>query len=190
MTEQEKAKYRDNVRRRNGYKHEGFGESHSITRWADLLGVPRNTMWRYLNAGLTVEEVAEIREITYLGEAAEDPTRASSGGRKPRTGHQIEKTRQLMLTILQQSGYDLTRQLDLEVTNASNRRHLIRYQGSFVGSYDYRQEVLTLSCGTPVPVGKMQPEDIRVVRGRGGLWEMTQRTAAAVVDACLPKLFE
>lgn len=44
---------------------EGFGEKHTRADWARLLGLPRNTLWRYLDRGLTVEEIAELRSIEY-----------------------------------------------------------------------------------------------------------------------------
>lgn len=45
--------------------YEGFGELHPGGRWSDLLGIPRNTMWRYLKKGLTVEEIAKLRGVKY-----------------------------------------------------------------------------------------------------------------------------
>lgn len=47
-------------------RYEGFGEAHSCPRWAQLLGLPRNTLWRYLQRGLTIEQVVELRGIKYL----------------------------------------------------------------------------------------------------------------------------
>jgi len=45
-------------------KFEGFGQAHSVPKWAELAGIPRNSMWRYLTQyGLTVEEVYELRGI-------------------------------------------------------------------------------------------------------------------------------
>ena len=41
--------------------YEGFGEKHTNAQWAKLLGLPRNTLWRYLQRGITIEEVARIR---------------------------------------------------------------------------------------------------------------------------------
>lgn len=43
----------------------GFGEEHTNAEWARLLELPRNTLWRYLQRGLTIEEVAELRGIKY-----------------------------------------------------------------------------------------------------------------------------
>lgn len=45
---------------------EGFGEKHHGAEWASLLGVPRNSLWRYLNAGLNIEQIAKKRGVEYL----------------------------------------------------------------------------------------------------------------------------
>lgn len=45
--------------------YEGFGETHTNAEWARRLNVPRNTLWRRLQAGATVEEFAAARRITY-----------------------------------------------------------------------------------------------------------------------------
>ena len=43
----------------------GFGEKHTNAEWAKLLGLPRNTLWRYLQRGLTIEEIAQKRGLKY-----------------------------------------------------------------------------------------------------------------------------
>ena len=43
----------------------GFGEEHTNAEWARRLGLPRNTVWRYLQRGFTVEQIAENRGIKY-----------------------------------------------------------------------------------------------------------------------------
>lgn len=47
------------------HKWEGFGEAHTNGQWAELLGLPRNTLARYLGKGMTIEEVAKMRGIKY-----------------------------------------------------------------------------------------------------------------------------
>lgn len=64
MNEKELEKMKDRIEARNR-KHEGFGEQHSGAEWAKLLNLPRNSLWRYLKKGLTVEEIARIRNIAY-----------------------------------------------------------------------------------------------------------------------------
>ena len=48
-----------------GQKYEGFGETHSCPEWSLLLNIPRNTLWRHLKKGETIEEIALSRNITY-----------------------------------------------------------------------------------------------------------------------------
>lgn len=43
----------------------GFGEAHGPTEWAKRLGLSRTSLWRYLKKGLTIEEIAQIRNIAY-----------------------------------------------------------------------------------------------------------------------------
>ena len=49
-------------------KYLGFGEEHTNAEWAKLLGLPRNTLWRYLKDGLTIEKIVEMRGIKYPAE--------------------------------------------------------------------------------------------------------------------------
>lgn len=72
MTEKELNEYKARLAARwnngeytRGLKYPGFGEEHTGAEWARLLNLPRNSLWRYLKKGLTIEEVAEIRGITY-----------------------------------------------------------------------------------------------------------------------------
>lgn len=46
-------------------KYPGFGEEHTGAEWAKLLELPRNSLWRYLQRGLTIEQIAELRGIKY-----------------------------------------------------------------------------------------------------------------------------
>lgn len=64
MTEKEKTEYRARLESRYR-KLEGFGEAHTASEWGKLLGLPRNTLWRYLKGGLTIEEAAKLRGIAY-----------------------------------------------------------------------------------------------------------------------------
>lgn len=48
-----------------GEVYEGFGEHHTNAEWARRLGLSRQAMWRGLQKGLTVEQVAEKRGIKY-----------------------------------------------------------------------------------------------------------------------------
>ena len=45
--------------------YEGFGESHHLREWSRRLNIPAGSLGRYLHNGLTIEEVAELRGVTY-----------------------------------------------------------------------------------------------------------------------------
>lgn len=51
------------LKRRIIYK--GFGEEHTGPEWARRLGVPRKSMYRYLQKGMTIEEIVAYRGIDY-----------------------------------------------------------------------------------------------------------------------------
>lgn len=50
--------------------YEGFGEKHTAAEWAACLDIPRNSLWRYLANGLTIEQVVWMRGIEYHPENA------------------------------------------------------------------------------------------------------------------------
>lgn len=54
-------------RPRNRFKmYQGFGRKATAAEWAHMLGLPRNTVWRYLQKGLTPEEIAAYRHIELM----------------------------------------------------------------------------------------------------------------------------
>lgn len=63
MTTEERAKYKANLEARHK-TFEGFGRKLSCAEWARTFGLSRMTVWRYLQNGLTPEEIAEIRGLT------------------------------------------------------------------------------------------------------------------------------
>lgn len=40
-------------------------EEKSVREWARILGLPHVSVWRYIQKGLTIEEIAEIRGVKY-----------------------------------------------------------------------------------------------------------------------------
>jgi hypothetical protein len=46
-------------------QYEGFGESHTCGEWSRLLPLNRWTLRRYLEKGLTVEEIVRLRGLAY-----------------------------------------------------------------------------------------------------------------------------
>lgn len=63
MTDQEHEKMVARVTARNR-TYTGFGRSASAAEWARLLDLPRNTVWKYLQKGLTPEEIATARGVS------------------------------------------------------------------------------------------------------------------------------
>ena len=49
-------------------EYEAFGEVHSLNQWAKLLGVSKTSLWRYIQKGLTIEEVCELRGVEYAAQ--------------------------------------------------------------------------------------------------------------------------
>lgn len=64
MSERQEQEYFDRLKSRHK-KFDGFGESHTAAEWSRLLGLPRNTLWRYLKGGLSIEEAAKLRGVSY-----------------------------------------------------------------------------------------------------------------------------
>lgn len=46
-------------------KYDGFGAKRTNADWARELGLARHVLWRYLQRGLTIEQVVELRGIDY-----------------------------------------------------------------------------------------------------------------------------
>ena len=46
-------------------KYEGFGSERTNAEWARELGLARHVLWRYLQRGLTIEQVVKLRGIAY-----------------------------------------------------------------------------------------------------------------------------
>lgn len=46
-------------------KYEGFGEEKTSSEWARKSGLHKNTMQRYLQKGITVEQIYTMRGIKY-----------------------------------------------------------------------------------------------------------------------------
>ena len=56
----------------SAYKtYEGFGRQHTAGQWAEILNLPRNTLWRYLKKGMSIEEVCQKRGIRVTAQREE-----------------------------------------------------------------------------------------------------------------------
>lgn len=146
--------------------YEGFGEYRSAADWARIAGVPRSSFARYLQQGMTVEDIFEMRCVIYG-----DP-KAVGSYRKPRQSAVMKEIQETMYNILVLSGYVLTEKLDsVEVSPANNQRHIVTFNGRPFGVYHYKTGALQLSKGTGIPLKLPGLEDVRVVRNNLGQWE-------------------
>ncbi len=44
---------------------EAFGEKRRPVEWSSLLGIDRSMFWRYIEKGMTIEQIVEYRNIDY-----------------------------------------------------------------------------------------------------------------------------
>lgn len=51
------------TRHANSPRYDGFGMSLSGPEWSKLSGIPRNSLWRYLKKGMTIEEIYKARGL-------------------------------------------------------------------------------------------------------------------------------
>lgn len=143
--------------------YKGFGEAYSAGTWARLLNVPRNTLWRILKNGGSVEEFAKSRGIEYR------PVNHCK-----RQGKRMAVTEFLMQDLLAGSGYDPDK---MAVQNIGGARHLIMYDGKALGVYNYEDDRLQLGDGEslklvePIIMGQR-------IRLNDGWWEIHPVTRA------------
>lgn len=156
--------------------YEGFGEYRSAADWARIVGVHRATFGRYLQQGMTVEEIFATRCVIYRGHEAVGTYR------KPRQSATMKETQETIYNLLMLSGYVLDEKLDsVEVRPTNNQRHLVAFKGRPFGVYNYKTGELRLSKGTGIPLKLPGLEDVRVVRNQLGLWEPHPATTKEVL---------
>lgn len=158
-------------------KYEGFGDCRSAASWARTAGVPLSSFHRYLKAGMTVEQIFELRGATYN---AENP---KSAARKPRYGQRMNETREWVYAILLASGYVMNEGPEcVEVRRADyNGNHVITFHGRPFGVYNYKSGGLKLSGGEGIPLQDISPYEVLVLRNSRGLWEPHPTTRKQVL---------
>lgn len=119
--------------------YEGFGQSFTCAEWARQLNMDHVTLWRNLQKGRTVEEVARWKGIDYK------PGTVEPAKRKPRQGARMNTTRVLIEILLGQSGYSLTPLRILP--SGRGQTHHIYYGPNLLGVYNYEADILKLSGG-------------------------------------------
>lgn len=147
-------------------QYEGFGDRRSAATWARISGIPRSTFHRYLQQGLTVEQIFELRGCTYTAENPKSTTR------KPRHGARMEETRLAMVELLSSSGYPVEAYESVGVRPLNGTRQVVTYKGRPVGQYNYKTGVLYLGNGESLRVREPIVEEPKILRGSYGMWEI------------------
>ena len=149
--------------------YEGFGTHMTAAGWAAALGLPRMTVWQYLQQGLTPEEIMEKRQIKEV----------NLGGpqRKERVGHRQVETFEKMEELLDFSGYDPDG-LEVNIIEGAYR-HQIVWNGLIIGDYDPTKDVLRLTGGgrTKLRSPVVPDQQIHHIDGK---WQLTAKTKRAL----------
>lgn len=156
---------------------EGFGDHRSADTWARIAGIPRSTFYRYIKEGRTVEDIFKLHGLTYVSENPAVETR------KPRYGKRMAESQQTMYALLLVSGYirsEGPEVVDVRLLN-KNSKHAINFNGKPFGVYNYKSGELLLSSGEGIPLNKIDPEVVRVLRNSRGKWELHPDTRKHMV---------
>lgn len=157
-------------------KYTGFGHEHTAKEWARMLGIKRADTFLYCieRLGLTVEELFHKSGLSYPG-----PKK-----RKQREGGKMKDTQSIMYQILVQSGY--LRHGGIEYVTVKpldkNGNHLVYFQKSFIGIYNYRAGTLRFQDGSGIPITKLVDTGVQVKLqiSDQGFWEVTPETRRAM----------
>ena len=151
----------------------GFGTYKTAAEWARALGLPRMTVWQYLQQGLTPEEIQARREVTKV--------ELATGPRKKRIGHRQRETIEMVEGLLDVSGYD-PEGLEGEVVSKAAFRHKITWSDTLVGKYDPTKDVLQLSGGDTLKLRNPLTDDLKIHHVEG-VWFITPETKQAIISA-------
>jgi hypothetical protein len=141
-----------------------------------MLGVSAGTIQYWV-----VKEEKTIPEIyAMLGRKPKLPKE-----RKPRESAQMLWTKERMAILLEMSGIanrnDAVK--DLVIKRVGNHgHHRVDYNGQLIGVYAYRIGSLSLSGGQGIPLGKLEWEDAKLVRGSDGLWHVHPDTHRIMIQ--------
>lgn len=154
---------------------EGFGTFKTAAEWARALGLPRMTVWRYLQQGVTPEEIKAKRDIKKVNLAGKTQ-------RKQRVGHRQVETLEMVEALLDVSDYDPDG-LEVRVVGGAFR-HKIVWGDMVVGEYDPAKDWLKLTGGEQIKLRNPVVPDQKV-RNVGGVWQVAQETKQALIDAAM-----
>ena len=159
--------------------YEGFGTHLTAAGWAKALGLPRMTVWQYLQQGMTPEEIADKRRVKEVN--------LDLPPRKPRRGAKLEETRREAYTILVTSGYVEPGEgiETVWVEYQQPQRHKIVFKDSPVGSYKYEKKELKLTSGEGLKLEDRFIGELKIRKNRLGLWEVHPDTRQLLAEVLL-----
>lgn len=147
--------------------YEGFGTHKTASGWAYALGLPRMTVWQYLQQGLTPEQIMERRKV-----ATVDLTESR------RVGHRQLETLELMAELLDFSDYDPD---GLEVNIVAGAyRHQIVWNGLIIGAYNPTTDALWLTDGNKIGLRNPYVSDQKIEHINGE-WRPTIETTRRII---------
>lgn len=149
---------------------EAFGHNHTTEEWAKMLKLPDDD-FRYYTAdkGLTIEELYALRGFTY---------------KEPKKGARMVEAWERLRPIFDRSGYDPDK-LTVEYKLGAPV-HVIKFDGSTVGRYFYKEARLVLAGGEGIFLDRLEPEKVKV-QNRGGVWVWHPVTRDALIDSIMSR---
>lgn len=158
----------------------GYGTELPSSEWAEMLKMPAHeVMWYVEQKGLTIEDLFKLRGIK-----PKEPKK-----RKPRESAQMVVTKERFGLLLEVSGYIGENETEgiLVQRVGTNTSHLVSYQGSIIGVYNYKTGGLRLSGGESFPLRKLDWEEAKIVQGANGQWHLHPDTKALIIkEAIVP----
>lgn len=155
-------------------KYPGFGVEKSVTGWSTFLGLSYSTVWRYLNEGMTPEEIASMKELTVdMGKLHEMPKR---------TRERIEEVKEIMEELLDRSNYDPDG-LEIFTNENKNGGNLsIVWNEISIGLYSYQGDALHLTGGDSLRLRYPTIEGQMISRNEAGRWNIHPETKRAIFE--------
>ena len=148
--------------------YDGYGTHKTAAGWARALGLPRMTVWQYLQQGMTPEEIAARRDLKNVN--LEDVKR---------TGHRQRETLELMTELLDFSGYD-PEELEVNIIAGAYRHQIVWNDHITIGAYNPTTDALWLTNGDKIALRKPYVPD-QQIEYIDGQWQPTIETKRRIL---------
>lgn len=155
-----------------------FGESHSVSEWADRLGVKPECVDLLLQAGKSIADIHRLLKKPYT------PPKT----RKPRESKKMVETKERMAILLEMSGVaDRNEAIkDIVVERVGTHSyHRVAYQENLIGMYDYRKGSFQLCTGQGIPLWDLDWENVKIVQSSDGRWFVHPDTHKLLVQQAI-----